>query len=147
MGKCDKIEDTCGKKINARCVDYEGTVNTQSELTNDSCLNVHNTTQDIYNQLEDIQNSIDLEGLGENCVTYEQEGDKLTVVEALLGLESKLCELVEESTSGTGGCHPIFDADITCLNLDLGCLTTDPCGEQITTFKQLLQALIIQACA
>lgn len=142
MGKCDKIEDTCGKKHNARCVEYEGTVNSQSELSTD-CNSVHNTTEDIYNQLEDIQNSINLEGLGEDCITYVQEGDKLTVAEALLGLESKVCGLVSESTD----CNPIFDADITCLNLDLDCLTTDPCGEPITTFKQLLQAMIIQACA
>ena len=32
MKKCGKIEDTCGKKINARCVDYEGPVNEQSDL-------------------------------------------------------------------------------------------------------------------
>lgn len=141
MGKCDKIEDTCGKKINARCVDYEGTVNSQSPLT-EGCLNVHNTTEDIYDQLEVIQESIDLTDLGSACITYPQEGLALKVSEALLGLETKVCELAVTEE----GCHPIFDADITCLGLNLGCLPDDPCGDPITTFKQLLQALIAQSC-
>lgn len=142
MGKCDKIEDTCGKKINANCVDYEGEVNSQSPLIQTGCLSISSTTEDIYNQLEEIQESIDLTVLGTDCITYEQAGLKLKISEALFGLEKKICELsiVEE------GCHPIFDTDITCLDLNLGCLSVDPCGDQITTFKQLLQALIAQAC-
>jgi len=143
MGKCDKIDDTCGKKINARCVDYEGEVNSQSDLDQEGCLSVASTTEDIYNQLEEIQESIDLSGLGEDCIEYTQAEEKLKVSEALLALEAKVCELDVEAPD----CHPIFDADITCLNLDLDCLTTDPCDEPITTFKQLLQAMIIQACA
>ena len=146
MKKCGKIEDTCGKKINARCVDYEGPINEQSELDAEDCLDVADTTEDIYNQLEDIQNSIDLSNLGEDCITYEQAGDNLLVSEALIGLEQKICELSGVTDPENPGCHPIFDADISCLNLDLGCLTT-PCDTPITTFKELIQALITQSCA
>lgn len=143
MGKCDKIEDTCGKKINSRCVDYEGEVNSQSELEQEGCLNLHETTEDIYDQLEDIQTSIDLSDFKEDCIEYEQEGETLKVNEVLKGLQDKVCELAETEE----GCHPIFDADITCLGLDLDCLSTDPCGDPITTFKQLIQAMITQACS
>ena len=147
MGKCDKIEDTCGKKINARCVKYEGEINEQSSLEEDDCLNVHNTTEDIYEQLEDIQCSIDLSALGDKCIDYTQKDeDKLKVAEALLGLEEKLCEIVGEVAPVEGACHPVFDADITCVGLDLECLELDPCDNPITTFKDLLQALITKVC-
>lgn len=54
----DKISNLCGNKTYAACVDYEGTVNSQSELINDECLSIEETTQDIYNQLEDLSNRV-----------------------------------------------------------------------------------------
>lgn len=144
MGKCDKIEDTCGKKINSRCVKYEGEVNEDSALDSADCLNIHETTEDIYNQLEEIQDSINLEALGDTCITYVQEDEnKLKVKEVLFALEKAVCDLQPEAAPD---CNPIFDADITCIGLDLECLETDQCDNPITTFKDLLQAMITQIC-
>ena len=46
----NKIKHTCFEPTKAECVDYEGTVNSQSELVDNSCLSIEETTQDIYNQ-------------------------------------------------------------------------------------------------
>ena len=143
-----KISDTCGKKVNARCVDYEGEVNEDSSLENNNCHTVHDTTEDIFEQLEDLNKCLNLDALGELCITYTQaDTAKLKINEAILGLEKAICHLQNELLiDETTDCHPIFETDITCLDLDLACLPNAPCEEDLTTLKQLIQAIITQAC-
>lgn len=148
MDNCDKIEYTCGKKINSRCTDYEGTVNDNSDLTGVKCLNIHQTTVDIYKQLDDIYSGINLTGLGKKCITFTPVvTGKLKVNEALLTFEDELCnlkKLVPDPTAA-GYCPPVFEEDFLCLGLDMKCLV-DPCGAPIKNLKTLLQALIDKTC-
>jgi hypothetical protein len=91
MKNCNKIKSTCGTRIQAECVDWEGAVNTKSELEGEECLSISDTTQDIYTQLEEI----DLSALGESCLTYvETEAGKKIVKNVLLKFEEKICELL-----------------------------------------------------
>jgi hypothetical protein len=147
MGCNNKISSTCGKKINAKCVDYEGEFHTDSELAACDCPNMEDVIEDINNTLNNIKTNLDTSGLGNSCIDYDEQGGEITISEALLKLEEKLCEVADYvNFSEPEACPPIYTQDITCLNLDFACLT-DPCGEQITDLKTLLQALITQACA
>src|SRR6478736_8701843 len=93
--KCNsKVKHTCGETNYSVCVSFEGEPNTQSELHGEGCLDQEQVTQDIYNQIEDILNESNLEGLG-NCVwiTYEKEDGKNILKNVLKAYEDKICEL------------------------------------------------------
>ena len=144
--KCNTIKDTCGKKMSSECVDYEREVNECSDLDSNDCLTIADTTQDLFNQVQKIKDSLNLDELGNSCLTYDQlDPTKLEVKEALKGLEEKVCQLCE-LVPGATECNPIYDQIIDCVGLDFKCLT-DPCNETISTLKELLQALIDQVCA
>lgn len=147
MGCNDKLSNTCGKKHNARCVDYEGILHDNTELDSCNCHSVHDVLEDIGLSLNDINEQIDLSNLGSDCITYNKDSKgRIIVNEALGKIEEELCKLKNtvEDTDSTG-CPSIFSEDISCLNLDFGCLTT-PCGDSITNLKDLLQALINNTC-
>lgn len=147
MGCGDKLSNSCGKRHNARCVDYEGQLHEHTELDDCNCHSVHDVLEDMGNALNDINEQIDLSALGDSCIEYEKDDKgRITVKEALKKLEECVCDLkdmVEDTDEDD--CPNIFSQDISCLGLDFGCLT-DPCGEQITNLKDLLQALITQSC-
>ena len=135
MKNCNKISHTCGERTYLICSEYEGTVNTDSSLTEESCLNGQEVVQDIYNQLENS----DLSALGELCLTYVQEDNKNIVKNVLLKFEEKICELSEkvnllETTD-------ICNQSITSCNLDFGDLV-DACGNQPTTLAETLQLIL-----
>lgn len=141
MKNCNqKIKYTCDGEKPAMCIRYEGEVNENSEYTNDSCLSVEETTQDIYNQLEDIN----LSQLGDSCLEYVSEDGRLKVKNVLLKHEEKICELEEkikilETTD-------ICNKSIASCNLDLSCLDLLPCDTPINTLGDLLQSMINKIC-
>ena len=139
MNKCNqKIKYTCDGEKPAVCIRYEGEVNTNSEYTNESCLSIEETTQDIYNQLEDIN----LSELGNSCLEYVSEQGRLKVKSVLLKLEEEICTLKEKITELEE--RPLCDYKINnCI--DTSCLV-DACGEQITTYGQLMQAIVDRLC-
>ena len=149
MGNCkggncnDRIASTCGKKINAKCVDYEGDFHNESDLTTCDYPNIENVIEDINTTLNEITDALDTSSLGDSCISYTEVGGKITIKEALLRLEEKVCELSDAVV--VNGCSPIFTDDISCVGLDFKCLV-DPCGEQITSLKGLLQAIIDKSC-
>lgn len=65
----DKITTRCGKPQYATCVSFEGDVNPQSSLIDEGCLNLEETTQDTYNQLETIYEDINVEDLDYECLS------------------------------------------------------------------------------
>lgn len=136
---CKGIKATCtGTKTWAVCTQYESSVNSDSSLDDSTCLSIEETTQDIYDQLEGMST----EGLGELCLTYTLSEGKLLVKNVLKKFEEKICELEEqiENLQNTALCDmPIG----TCV--DVSCLS-DACNNPITTFGQLMQALVDNAC-
>ncbi len=135
MSGCgNKVKYTCSESKPAECVEYEGTVNTNSSLDADSCKSVEETTQDIYNQLEDIN----LSELGENCLEYLPEDGRIKVKTVLLKYEEEICNLKEdiEELKNRPICNmPIGD----CVNVTG---LVNPCGDPITTWGELIQILI-----
>lgn len=141
MDKCNKIKNTCGTRNFSTCIDYEETVNTQSSLSSTECRNLGETTKDIYEQLEEINN---LSALGEDCLTYiPNENNKTVVKNVLLKFEEEICNLKEEIETLQN--TAFMDISLTNSGLDFECLT-DSCSENINTVKELLQALISKAC-
>ena len=135
MKNCNKIFHTCGEKTFLVCSEYEGSVNSDSSLTEESCLNGQEVVQDIYNQLENL----DLSALGELCLTYVQEDNKNIVKNVLLKFEEKICELSEkvnllETTD-------ICNKSIVPCSLDFG-LLTNQCETQPTTLAETLQLIL-----
>lgn len=141
MKTCNsKVSHTCGGGTNyAICTQYEGDVNTESSLVDDTCFNLEETTQDIYNQLENIT---DLSELGQGCLEYvETEEGKIVVKNVLLKFEQEICDLKEEIENLKT--VSICNTSITDCDFDLGTLVDD-CGEQPQTIGELLQILINQ---
>ncbi len=147
MGKCNnKIKNTCvGSRANAVCVDYDGTVNEDSSLKDESCLDLEATTQDIYDQLGKIKTEIDLSDLGKKCLEYvEDEDGKLIVKNVLLKLEEEICNLKKaaEDNAKTKLC----DLKIADCGIDLSCLELDPCNNDIITLADWMQAVTNKIC-
>ena len=135
MKNCNKISHTCGERTYLICSEYEGTVNTDSSLIEESCLNGQEVVQDIYNQL----GNLDLSALGDLCLSYTTVGGKNIVKNVLLKFEEKICELEEKITELET--VNICNQNIVPCNLDFGTLTTE-CGDQPTTLAETLQLIL-----
>lgn len=126
-------KSTCGTKTQAICTHYHGELPAHSELTNEDCVTIEETTEELYNTQEKILNEIDLSELGD-CITYEPQGDKLTVKEVLQALETEICDIKENSKT-------IVDIK----RLDMKCLE-DECGVPIKDLTTLFQIIINKLC-
>ena len=72
-----QIKATCtGETTYAVCTKYESTVNGDSKLKNVECKSIEETTEDIYEQLENT--STDL--LGDNCIDYTLTTDNKLII-------------------------------------------------------------------
>lgn len=145
MNNCeDKIKKSCFAKVFDKCVDYQGTVNSNTTLTG-SCFNIGETTQDLYNQVGQIQIETDLSLLGTKCLTYVEVAGKTFVKNVLLKHEQEICDLKTkvEALEKTAFCN----MKIADCGLNLKCLLPpDPCNTTIITVKDLFQALINKTC-
>ena len=139
MKNCNKISHTCGERTYLICSEYEGTVNSDSSLVEESCLNGQEVVQDIYNQLENL----DLSALGELCLSYVQENNKNIVKNVLLKFEDEICLLKSRVKQLED--RQLCDFPITACGIDLKCLSL-PCDTSITNIGQLLEAMITKIC-
>ena len=137
MKNCNqKIKHTCGSKNYATCIDYESGVNVDSELDENTCLTIEETTQDIYNQIENLN----LSELGELCLSYTQVSGKNIVKNVLLKFEEEICTLKEkvnllETTD-------ICSKSIIPCSLEFGNLL-NACGDgSPTTLAETLQLIL-----
>ena len=89
----DKISDTCGKKSNAKCVDYEGDLHKNTKIEDCSNPSVEDVIEDLNAQVDDLSDGLDLTELGSLCIEYTKEGDDLKAKEAFLAMEEKICEI------------------------------------------------------
>ena len=149
----DKISDRCLKKTNAVCVKYEGTLSGESQLDPNDCHDLESVIEDINGQLDTISDEINLNGISEDCIDFNEEvpGD-VKVREAIIAIVAKIEQIsahiglaCDDCPTCEPSCNPIFTEDISCLGLDYGCLA-DPCGAQPTNLKELLQLIITKVC-
>jgi len=134
----NKTKQSCGSTNYSTCIQYEGSVNVNSTLTDETCLDLEQTTQDIYDQLDNL----DLSDLGDLCLSYTTVGGKNIVKNVLLKYEQEICTLKEKVTELEN--RPLCEMPLgDCV--DTKCLV-DACNENISTVGQLLQALIDLNC-
>ena len=151
MGCNNSGINTCGKISFSKCVRYEGALHAETALDVCDDLSVQEVIEDIGLELDDINSEIDLSALGQGCLEYTKNTDgEVEVKDALLAMETKICELVEytgmtDSNCPTcpDACSPIYNTAIECLGLDYGALV-DSCGNQPATLGELLQVMINQ---
>lgn len=138
--KCNKVESTCTTKNYATCIIYESEVNEVSELSDHCALSIEETTQDIYNQLEEIN----LSELGETCLEYILDpNDKITVKNVLLKFEEQICTLKEQVITLQN--RQLCDLPIgECLE-SLDCLEL-PCETNIITLGDWMSAVTAKIC-
>lgn len=133
----NKLKYNCGnQKQNARCTFYEGDLPKFSEL--EDCVTIEETTEEIYESVQEIKDSIDLSELGTDCIDFSEykEGKALKVLEAFMAVENAICDLKESKQSNNG-----FDIS----KIDLKCLV-DPCNNTIDTQEKLMQLIINTIC-
>lgn len=134
----NKIKCNCGTHQNARCVYYDAYLPKYSKLDED-CVNINETTEELYENQEKILDSIDLVKLGKKCIDYSefQEDDSLKVNEAFLTFEKEICELKNKKNDDS------YSIDLD--KIDFKCLS-DPCNNEITSLENLIQVLINEVC-
>lgn len=142
MAECCNSKNRCGGKQNSAHVLYERELPSVSELNDGECVTLEDTTSELYRILETMQQSISTEGIGRGCIDYEEsELGKVKLFEALTAFEREICKLKEtlskEDNKGV---------DISEWSLDTKCLS-DPCGDEFSTLKQLMQAIIDKVCS
>ncbi len=140
MSNCgNKIKQTCGASTYASCVETEITPNIQSEIFEQDCLDVETVLQDVYDQIGEIKEEIDLEALGNECLEYTLEEGKIIVKNVLAKFEEIICEQQEqiEALQNTAICN----TSITDCDLDWGDLVTQ-CGDTPSTLAEALQVII-----
>ena len=135
----NKIKCNCGTHQNARCVYYDAYLPKYSKLDED-CVNINETTEELYENQEKILDSIDLVKLGKKCIDYSefQEDDSLKVNEAFLTFEKEICELKNKKNDDS------YSIDLD--KIDFKCLS-DPCNNEITSLENLIQVLINEVCS
>lgn len=89
MGCGNKVEHNCGSKTYAVCTKYEGEVSRNSFLKDD-CKNIEQTTQDIYTQLDAIDDKLNLTSLDNRCVSFTEPK---TILSVLSNLINKVCTM------------------------------------------------------
>ena len=140
MKNCNRISHTCGERTYLICSEYEGSVNSDSSLIEESCLNGQEVVQDIYNQLENL----DLSALGGLCLSYTTVSGKNIVKNVLLKFEEEICNLKEELEIVKN--RQICDIPITeCLPNGFDCLIGD-CDNSIVTLKDWMLAMQTKIC-
>lgn len=133
-------KNTCGEKIFATCVYYEGVLPSITSLTTADCYTVEELVADTYQILTNIEASVEVDSLlGNSCLSYTLEGGVITPRQAMLKFEEEICSLKTQfdSIAQTQLC----DIPIAACNLDLKGLA-DQCSNPPTTFGELMQVLI-----
>lgn len=115
MGCRDKISSRCGKKSSAKCVDYEGTLVQGTSITNPCDKDLETVIEDINLQINKLITVTTLTGLTEECIKYDPAGPIITIKEAILGLNAKVCELIDITK---------LDAIEVCPTCPTDCATT-----------------------
>mgnify|MGYP003528717753 CR=1 FL=1 len=92
MGCNDSTKIRC-KKVSAECVSYERELPIFSQL--EDCITIADTTEELYNLIDNIQDSINLENL-ESCVTLPENRDVNNLIQFLLDRDCYQQGLIED---------------------------------------------------
>ncbi len=86
----NKIKQNCGNISYASCTRYESEVSENSSLDITECISVEEAIEDIYNQLDTVDEILDISSLVGGCITFTEPK---TIVSVLTQVCEKLCAL------------------------------------------------------
>lgn len=132
----NKVKQRCGAHTYAPCVKYEKDVPEWSDLYEKSCLDLEQTTEDLYNTVTDIKEETYLSDLGNECITYTTSPK---VKDVLKKYETEICELKQkvQELETMRLCSML----VTGCGLDLSGIETE-CSTPITTFSELMNYIL-----
>jgi hypothetical protein len=137
MEDCNKVINTCGEITFSGCTIFEGTTNNASKIKENCKKSVESTTQDIYNQLEELTN---LAQIGQSCLTYNKTADNRTIVaNVLLKIEQEVCALKDKVADLET--VALCNKSIVDCDFDFGTLTNQ-CETEPQTFKEVIQLIL-----
>ena len=91
MSNCNnKIKNKCGTIVYSECVNYELTIPEFSSLSEEGCVNISETTSDLYTLIGEIKEETDLTDLENTCITFTEPKTPKSVIEQMY---NKMCEL------------------------------------------------------
>lgn len=136
-----QIKATCtGETTYAVCTKYESSVNEDSKLKNIECKSIEETTEDIYEQIENFNTSL----LGEGSINYVLTTDnKIIIKNVIKSFEDEITLLKQKVDSLEN--RQFCDIPISSCNINLSCLSL-PCEQEILTVEDLFNALIQKVC-
>lgn len=132
------IKDSCTDRAYATCNFYQTELPLWSELENQDCVTIEETTEELYNEVSDIKDQLDTESLGQKCLEYptNTEGD-VTQLEVNETFETEICNLksiLDISATPNG---------VFCQNLDYGDLINpQDCDGKPTTWCEFAQFIL-----
>jgi len=137
----DKRKNTCGRKHNSLCVQYDGYISEHSELNDESCISIEETTEDLYHITDNIYSDIYLGNLSNSCINYdEDEYRNVKVNEAIVKHRDILCELLEKDKE-------VNEINISDWNLNTDCLVIDGGCRNEYSLRDVIQSLIDKVCS
>lgn len=107
METCNNRKYSCREKISSICTMYDGELPEWSELNDEICVTIEETTEELYNQVADIKESLDTSNLGGSCLQYPNNED-IKQKDANLVFEKTLCDLLEivkDNTNSVLACN------------------------------------------
>lgn len=106
METCNNRKYSCGEKTSSICTIYDGELPKWSELNDELCATIEETTEELYNQVSNIKDSLDTHNLGGSCLQYPNN-ENIKQKDANLVFEKTLCDLldiVKDNTNSVLSC-------------------------------------------
>lgn len=106
METCNNRKYSCGDKISSICTIYDGGLPTWSELNDELCVTIEETTEELYEQVSEIKENLDTSNLGEACLQYPNN-ENIKQKDVNLVFEKTLCDLlgiVKDSSNSILAC-------------------------------------------
>ena len=94
METCNNRKYSCGDKISSICTIYDGGLPIWSELNDELCVTIEETTEELYEQVSEIKENLDTSNLGEACLQYPNN-ENIKQKDANLVFEKTLCDLLD----------------------------------------------------
>lgn len=144
MGCKQKIKHTCGNKVPSTCVFYDKQVPEFSNLNEESCIVIEETTEDLYKLIESIKLSTDLGNFDKGCLDIQKvkdpydKKDKFLIKDILTALKNKVC-------SDSSSSSDLQNIEFILENLDYKCLVL-PCDTKPKNLFQFFQLIIDKLC-
>lgn len=136
----DKIRNTCGEPIYSTCVDYEGVLNDYTSIM-DSCVTIHETTEDLYNLTGSLYDNLKTDSLGNKGISYTLTEGSILPKDVFISYENEISNLKTDFAN----LNDLKNLDISGWGIDFQCLA-DSCSNSPITLGQFADTITRAIC-